>query len=96
VLTKRILYDACSTGKGIAKQAIPLGLAGGQQKSKVVLTGSQNLDVWSLKTNDECQMEIRNDDIFEQYLNFWSTVLIDAQQGGLRVFDEADIETKLQ
>jgi hypothetical protein len=80
--TKMLLIDAAFDGK--------------EQKSKVVLTGSQNLDIWSLKTNDECQMEIRNDAIFEQYLNFWGTILNDAQTGGLRVFDETDIETKLQ
>ena len=74
---------------------IDAAIDGQQVKTKILLTGSQNLDVWSLKTNDECQMEIRNDDIFDQYLNFFNTIMTNAKSDGLRVFDDVDIETKL-
>lgn len=70
--TKMMLIDAAFDGANV--------------KTKMVITGSQNLDLWSLKTNDECQMEIANDQVYDQYLTFWNQILSDASEAGLSVF----------
>lgn len=70
--TKMILIDAA--------------IDGAAERTQIVLTGSQNLDLYSLKTNDECQMEIRDPAIYSQYLAFWDKILLDAKAAGLIAF----------
>ena len=73
--TKMILIDAA--------------MEGSDERVQIVLTGSQNLDIYSLKTNDECQMEIRDPQIYSQYLGFWEKILQDAKNAGLVAFPNA-------
>ena len=65
---------------------IDASIDGAAEKSKIVFTGSQNLDLFSLKTNDDCQMEIRDPMVYEQYLGFWKRILQDAATAGFKTF----------
>ena len=56
------------------------------EKIGVVLTGSHNLDLFSLRTNDETLLEIRNQDVFEKYDAFISQYLDDAKAAHVRFF----------
>jgi phosphatidylserine/phosphatidylglycerophosphate/cardiolipin synthase-like enzyme len=52
----------------------------------VVLTGSHNLDLFSLRGNDETLIEVRDQQIYDQYNQFLDQILFDARSAGLRLF----------
>ena len=56
------------------------------EKAAVVLTGSHNLDLFSLRTNDETLLEIRDQEIFDKYDAFISQYLDDARAANVRIF----------
>ncbi len=56
------------------------------EKIPVVLTGSHNLDLFSLRSNDETLIEVRDQQIFDQYNQFLDQILFDARSAGLRLF----------
>lgn len=56
------------------------------EKIPMVLTGSHNLDLFSLRTNDETLIEVRDQQIFDQYNQFLDQILLDARSAGLRLF----------
>ena len=56
------------------------------EKIPVVLTGSHNLDLFSLRTNDETLIEVRDQQVFDQYNQFLDQILSDARSAGVRLF----------
>lgn len=57
-----------------------------REKIPVVLTGSHNLDLFSLRGNDETLIEVRDQRIYNQYSQFLDQILFDARSAGLRLF----------
>jgi hypothetical protein len=57
-------------------------------KSKIVLTGSQNLDKASLRLNDETQLEIHNEDVYGIYLGLWYKIITDVKAAGIKIFND--------
>ncbi len=53
------------------------------EKIQVVLTGSYNLDVISLRTNDETLLQVRDPEIYERYNRFLDQILFDARASNL-------------
>ena len=67
---------------------ISAALDNSTERSLIVLTGSQNLDKYSLRTNDECQMEIHDGAVYSQYLGYWYKMMEDANAAGLAAFEK--------
>lgn len=65
---------------------IDAAIDGSSEKIPVVLTGSHNLDLFSLRTNDETLIQIRDQDVFNSYMRFLDRILSDAQAAGVRTF----------
>lgn len=55
------------------------------EKIKVVLTGSYNLDIISLRANDETLIEVRDDEIYEHYNQFLDQILFDARSANISI-----------
>lgn len=55
---------------------------GSAEKRAFVLTGSHNLDFFSLHTNDETMLVIEDQKTFDQYLDFWNRINADAHAAG--------------
>jgi phosphatidylserine/phosphatidylglycerophosphate/cardiolipin synthase-like enzyme len=55
-------------------------------KVPVVLTGSHNLDPFSLRANDETLLEIRDRDVFNSYMGFLDRLVSDFRASGLPSF----------
>ncbi|AGH94735.1 phospholipase D-like domain-containing protein [Pseudobdellovibrio exovorus] len=53
------------------------------EKVPVVLTGSHNLDLFSLRTNDEVLIEVRDQSVYEAYDAFLERILQDARDAGI-------------
>lgn len=56
------------------------------EKVPLVLTGSHNLDIFSLRGNDETLIEVRDQQIYDRYNQFLDQILSDARSAGLRLF----------
>lgn len=56
------------------------------EKIKTVITGSHNWDLFSLKTNDETVLEIRDPEIYDQYNDFISRALATARAENVHIF----------
>lgn len=54
-----------------------------QEKIPVVMTGSHNLDLWSLRANDEVLLEVRDRNIHERYNEFLDRIIWDAKSSGI-------------
>jgi hypothetical protein len=65
---------------------IDASIDGSAEKIPVVLTGSHNLDLFSLRTNDETLIEIRDQTVFNSYQLFLDRILDDARSAGLKTF----------
>ncbi|PIS11309.1 MAG: hypothetical protein COT73_04700, partial [Bdellovibrio sp. CG10_big_fil_rev_8_21_14_0_10_47_8] len=63
---------------------IDASIDGSPERIPVVLTGSHNLDLFSLKTNDEVLMEVHDRAIFQRYLQFWNQILADAESANIQ------------
>ena len=59
---------------------------GSEEKVPLVLTGSHNLDLFSLRTNDETLIEIRDQNVYDSYAQFLDQILADAEEAGIRTF----------
>lgn len=59
---------------------------GSEEKIPVVLTGSHNLDLFSLRGNDETLIEVRNQEVYDAYDAFLTQILEDARSAGITVF----------
>jgi len=53
------------------------------EKIPVVLTGSHNIDFWSLRANDEVLFEVRDRGLYEQYSDFIDRIVGDAHAGNI-------------
>lgn len=53
------------------------------EKIPVVLTGSHNIDFWSLRGNDEVLLEVRDRALYEQYSDFIDRIVGDAHTGNV-------------
>lgn len=62
---------------------IDAALKGQNERLKLVLTGSHNLDLFSLRANDEVLLYIKDSKIFDQYESFWNKILDDARASRL-------------
>lgn len=58
---------------------IDAAVDGSSEKIPLVLTGSHNLDFFSLHTNDETLLEIQDQRVFDRYLKFWNDILDQAR-----------------
>lgn len=56
---------------------------GSQEKLPVVLMGSHNLNLTSLKTNDEVLLRIIDQQVFSDYSDYWDLILGDAKAAGV-------------
>ena len=54
-------------------------------KIPVVLTGSHNLDLFSLRTNDEVLIEVRDQETYNRYNQFLDQILFDARSAGIKI-----------
>jgi hypothetical protein len=80
-------------GKSLATQSINsihtklmlvhASIDGSKLKIPYVLTGSHNLDFFSLRTNDETLLEIQDQKVFDTYLQFWNRIDSDARTSGI-------------
>lgn len=57
------------------------------EKIPVVLTGSHNIDIFSLRANDETLFEIRDRDLYNSYNFFLDKIVVDARSAALPIFD---------
>lgn len=55
------------------------------EKIPVVLTGSHNLDLFSLRTNDEVLIEVRDQSVYDAYDAFLERILQDARDAGISI-----------
>ena len=55
------------------------------EKVQLTLTGSHNLDLFSLRTNDEMLFEVRDAQMFERYDKFLDQILFDARAAGIDI-----------
>lgn len=92
LLGKDLYILPFQTSKGITIQKnsvhsklilIDASLKGSKEKKSLVLTGSHNLDLPSLRTNDEVLLSIPDRDLYEKYLRFWERILSDAQRASV-------------
>ena len=58
---------------------------GSSEKIPIVITGSHNLDLPSLRTNDEILIEIHNQRLFDLYNNFLDKIIQDAKTAGVKM-----------
>jgi phosphatidylserine/phosphatidylglycerophosphate/cardiolipin synthase-like enzyme len=56
------------------------------EKIPVVMTGSHNLDLFSLRTNDEVLIEVRDQATYDRYSQFLDGILNDALAAGVQLF----------
>lgn len=54
-----------------------------QEKIQVVLTGSHNIDLWSLRSNDEVLLAVRDRRLHDRYNEFLDRILTDAAAGDI-------------
>jgi phosphatidylserine/phosphatidylglycerophosphate/cardiolipin synthase-like enzyme len=52
------------------------------ERRPYVITGSHNLDFFSLHTNDETMLIIQDRATFDSYLDFWNRIDTDARASG--------------
>lgn len=64
------------------------------EKIPVVFTGSHNLDLWSLRANDEVLLEVRDRKVHDRYNDFLDKIVMDAQAAGVS-FVELGNDTEL-
>jgi hypothetical protein len=62
---------------------IDAALDGSTERRPLVITGSHNLDFFSLHTNDETLLEIEDAAVFDAYLGFWNRLDESARTSGL-------------
>jgi phosphatidylserine/phosphatidylglycerophosphate/cardiolipin synthase-like enzyme len=64
---------------------IDASVDGSSEKRAFVLTGSHNLDFFSLHTNDETMLIIEDRRVYEAYFDFWNRLLNEAQTSGIKL-----------
>lgn len=64
---------------------INASIDGSPEKIPVVLTGSHNLDLFSLRTNDETLIEIRDANVYNAYAAFLERIISDARAAGILI-----------
>jgi phosphatidylserine/phosphatidylglycerophosphate/cardiolipin synthase-like enzyme len=55
------------------------------EKVPIVLTGSHNLDLFSLRTNDEVLIEIHDRSLLESYMDFWDRLKQDIEEARIEL-----------
>jgi len=78
--TKLILIDAA--------------IDGSTERRQMVVTGSHNLDFFSLHTNDETLLEIEDTPLYSTYLAFWNRINSEARASGMRLLTGKDRHPK--